>query len=316
VLELGITSLLDLARPSARKRIRAAVESSEPDIIHAHMYHAEIVAAAASSMTDIPLVVTRHSAGLEFNGSRRILSRLAGRRIRRIIAVSDEAAGEAVSMGAPAGSVITIPNGVDTSRFSPAGENLRKSERSRLMAENFTAGGGEGLLLVGAVSGLKPVKDFPVLVRALASLDEARLIIAGEGPSREELETLAESLGMESRVSFPGHTDRPEEILPFLDIFVLPSRSEGVPIALLEAMSCGLACVATGVGGIPGVLDGCGVLFEPGDAGALASILAGLSEDPGARAGMGRRARVRALERFDIEIWGSRTVAVYEDMLC
>jgi glycosyltransferase involved in cell wall biosynthesis len=315
VRELGIGSLADLARPAVRSRLRAIADEADPDIIHAHMYHAEIVAAAASSMSGKPLVVTRHSSGLEFNGARKVAIRLAGRQTDRIIAVSSDASSEALSLGARPGSVVTVPNGVDTSRFRPLDAALRASERYRLLDENFTAAGSEGTFLVGSVSGLKPVKEFPLLVRAFSELEDARLLIAGEGPSRLELEALVLGLGIGDRVSLPGHADRPEEILPLLDLFVLPSRSEGIPIALLEAMSCGLACVASRVGGVPELLGDCGVMFEAGDAGALASAIAGLAGDTAKRAELGRRARVRAMEHFDLEIWGSRIAAVYEDVL-
>jgi glycosyltransferase involved in cell wall biosynthesis len=314
VSELGIGSLADLARPAVRSRLRELADDAQPDIIHAHMYHAEIVAATAASMTGRPLVVTRHSSGLEFNGARKVSIKLAGRRTDRIIAVSSDSAAEAVSLGARPGSVITIPNGVDTSRFRPLDGVLRTSERSRLLQENFTGSEGDPLI-VGSVSGLKPVKDFPLLVRAFSRLEGARLLIAGEGPSRLELEALVLGLGLGDRFSLPGHADRPEEILPLLDIFVLPSRTEGIPIALLEAMSCGLACVASRVGGVPEVLGDCGVMFEAGSVDELAAALEGLLADKARREELGRRARIRAMEYFDLEIWGSRTASVYEDVL-
>jgi glycosyltransferase involved in cell wall biosynthesis len=319
VYELGIGSLRDLVRPSIRKRIRGILSSARPDILHAHMFHAEIAAAVASVMSGVPLVVTRHSAGLEFNGPRRVLAALAGRRTRRVIAVSDEAAQEAARIGAAKDSIVVIPNGVDTSRFRPMEPALRYSEKARLVSENFPAGAGSECVLIGSLSGLKPVKDFPTLLKAFSGLlssggHDARLIVAGEGQSREELEGLVSSLGIGRSVSFPGHTDRPEEYLPLFDIFVLPSRSEGVPLALLEAMSCGVACVASRVGGMPGVLGDCGITFEPGDLKGLTEIMVRLAADTPARADIGRRARVRVMEFYSLELWGSRTNEVYEQL--
>jgi glycosyltransferase involved in cell wall biosynthesis len=313
VYDLSIGSLRDLARSSVRKRIERAVAASDPDILHAHMYHAEIVAALASARSGIPLVVTRHSFALEFNGTRRIAASIARRWIRRVIAVSDEAAGEAVRLGATHASVVTIPNGVDTARFKPLDPALRDSERTRLFEENFAGEGGADPVLIGSVSGLKPVKNFPMLVKAFVHLGGARMMIAGEGSSRGELEDLVEKYGLDGTVSLPGHLDRPEEYLPLFDIFVLPSRTEGVPMALLEAMSCGAACVASRVGGIPDLLGECGIMFSPGDQEGLTDILKRLVSDPGLRSDLGRRARIRAMEYFDLEIWGSRTEAVYED---
>jgi len=319
VYGLGLESLRDLARRSVRKRMKEMLSAVGPDVLHAHMFHAEVAAALASFLYGVPLVVTRHSAGLEFNGSRRIMAAVTGRRARRVIAVSEEAAGEAARTGAAGDSIIVIPNGVDTSRFRPMEPALRESEKARLLAENFTAGAGPGCLLIGSVSGLKPVKDLPTLLRAFSGLlpsgdHDARLIIVGEGRSRGELERLVSDLGVERHVSIPGHTDRPEEYLPLFDIFVLPSLSEGVPMALLEAMSCGVACVASRAGGMPGILGDCGITFESGDLNGLREILARLASDTPLRADMGRRARIRAMEFYGLELWGSRTVEVYEQL--
>ncbi len=322
VHELLIGSITDLAKPSVRMRIREILAAADPDILHAHLYHAEIVAAVAAAISDLPLVVTRHSSGLEFNGLRRMIAAIAGRRTQRVIAVSEEAAKEALKIGAGRGSVVTIPNGVDTSRFRPIESDLRESERDRIMRDQFPADCDPGCLLIGSVSGLKPVKNLSMLVEAFAAFESspaagkegARLIIVGEGPLREELEILAEGLGLERKVSFPGHRDRTDEYLPLLDVFVLPSWSEGVPLALLEAMSCGLACVASRVGGMPGLLGDCGLFFEAGDIEGLVEILGRLAADVSLRQELGRRTRIRAMEHFDIEIWGSRTVAVYEGL--
>ena len=313
VHDLSIGSLKDLARPPVRRRIDEIVAEADPDILHAHMYAAEIVGALASARSGLPLVVTRHSCGLEFNGTRRLAMAIAGRWTRRIIAVSDEAAAEAVKLGASRDAVVTIPNGVDTSRFRPLDPALRESERARVIDEQFRAGGGTDLVLVGSVSGLKPVKNFPMLLTAFTGLDGARMMIVGEGPSRGELEELVSKYGLEGEVSLPGHSERPEESLPLLDIFVLPSRTEGVPMALLEAMSCGVACAASRVGGIPDLIGDCGITFDPRDQEGLSEILRQLAGDPAVRADLGRRARIRAMEYFDLEIWGTRTEAVYDE---
>ena len=323
VHELPIGSLADLVKPPVRMRIREILAAADPDILHAHLYHAEIVAAAASSMSGVPLVVTRHSSGLEFNGLRRIVAAIAGRRTQRVITVSKEAAKEALKIGADGDSVVTIPNGVDTSRFRPLESDLRGSEREGFIREQFPADCDPGCFLIGSVSGLKPVKNLSMLVEAFAAfesspavgLEGARLIIVGEGPSREELERLVEGLGLERKVSFPGFSDRPEEYFPLFDAFVLPSLSEGVPMALLEAMSCGLACAASRVGGMPDLMGDCGITFDPGDTEGLVEVLGRLAADSTLRSDLGRRAMIRAMEYFDLEIWGNRTIDIYEELI-
>jgi len=317
---LPLRSLRELLMPRPRRLLRSIVERARPDILHAHLYHAEIAAALATRYTGAPLVVTRHSSGLEFGGFRRLVASAAARRIRRVIAVSDEAAAEALRTGVPPRRVVTIPNCVDTTVFRPFEAELRDGERAALFEQHFT-GEARDVMLLGSLGGLKPVKNFAALVEAVAALAKSRtggrpvrLMILGEGPARAGLEELARRLGLDAVVALPGYIERPELVLPLFDIFAFPSLNEGVPLALIEAMACGLPCVASEVGGIGPVLEGAGILVPAGDAGVLADALESLIEDEGERRRLGRLARVRAMERFDLQSWGQRILDLYEDL--
>lgn len=317
LFRLPLDCLRRLAAPRIVSGLRRVIEASRPDVIHAHLYHAEIAAGFSSLFTRVPVVTTRHSAGLEFRGARAWIAGLLSRRFAACIAVSEETAREAVSNGFPARLVEVLPNAVDPDRFKPAPAAERGRRRAALAASLFPGAPARDVLLVGSAGGLKPVKNFPLLLRAASRLvgrpgaPEIRFVIFGEGGERRTLAALASELGLEARFALPGRRDDLEDIYPLLDIFVLPSSREGVPLALLEAMSGGVACVASEVGGIPGVLSGAGVLVPPGDEDGFVAAIRRLAEDGDTRMELGRLARVRVLERYAVEIWGERMLAIY-----
>ena len=142
-----------------------------------------------------------------------------------------------------------------------------------------------------------------------------RFVIFGEGGERASLAALSLDLGIEPLVSLPGMRGNLERVYPLLDVFMLPSWSEGVPMALLEAMSSGVACVASEVGGVGEVLADAGLLARPGDEDAFTESLQYLVTNIDRRKELGRRARVRVLERYNVDIWGERILAVYRSVL-
>ncbi len=141
-------------------------------------------------------------------------------------------------------------------------------------------------------------------------------MVVGEGPELTALRSLAESLGVADRVRFEGARQDVVAYLRAADIFVLPSRSEGLSNALLEAMACGLACVATPVSGTAELLaDRRGVLVPPGDVAAWAGALGPLSADAAARSEIGARAAAHVRATFSIEATADKLVAAYERVL-
>jgi glycosyltransferase involved in cell wall biosynthesis len=142
-----------------------------------------------------------------------------------------------------------------------------------------------------------------------------RFVIFGEGNEYAALAALVRDLGIESSFVLPGRRGDIEDVYPLLDIFMLPSLSEGVPLALLEAMSSGVACVASEVGGIGEVLSGAGTLVFPGDEEAFLDAVQHLVKDMDGRRMLGRKGRVRVLERFHIDIWREKMLSVYQSVL-
>ena len=323
---MPLPSLRVLPSPRVVSGLRTIARNFRPGLIHAHLFHAEVAAAFAGALARVPVVVTRHSAGLEFRGWRALAARMLAPRVAACIAVSGGAADEALGMGQPRERITVIPNAVDPARFSPVEEHERARRRAALAADLFgAAAAARPFLLVGSAGGLKPVKNFPLMLRAAARLAasaasrpgglETRFVIFGEGSERGSLAALSADLGIEPLVSLPGRCDNLEGVYPLLDVFMLPSWSEGVPMALLEAMSSGVACVASDVGGVGEVLVEAGVLVRPGDEDAFVESLQDLVIHSDRRKELGRRARVRVLERYNVDIWGERILAVYRSVL-
>jgi len=201
-----------------------------------------------------------------------------------------------------------VPNGVDTQTFRPR-------PRAELRA---SLGLPEELLFVCA-GRLVSEKGTHHAIRALSQLTgDARLMIVGDGLERPRLEALARELGVEQRVFFAGRqpSERMPEYLAAADVFLFPTeREEAAPLILPQAMSCGLAVVASDRGGIGEVVRGreqAGVLVRPGDVAALTRAMQELSDDESERGELGRRARARIEEEFTLEQMVARTVSVYE----
>lgn len=323
LFRLPLGSLRDLARPRALRSLRRIVRKVQPHLIHAHLFHAEVVSSLGALFTDIPLVVTRHSAGLEFGGWRRILARIVAGRIETVVAVNREAADEAVAMGHPRDRVVVVPNAVDTARFRPLEENERQQRRERALREMFPGARPATCIIIGAVGGLKKVKNFSLFLRMAArlvrerrgDLPPVRFVILGEGGERERLESMAEQLGVKSYIAMPGHHPNPEEMYGLFDLFVLTSVREGLPLVLLEAMASALACVASDVGGVRELIGDAGIPVVNGSEDGFVHAVRGLLSDDEARREFARRARVRVLEHYDIEIWGERMLGLYRESM-
>nr|WP_305959854.1 glycosyltransferase family 4 protein [Aurantiacibacter sp. 219JJ12-13]MDP5263217.1 glycosyltransferase family 4 protein [Aurantiacibacter sp. 219JJ12-13] len=200
--------------------------------------------------------------------------------------------------GVDAARIAMIPNGIDTEFFSPA--------------PTQSVGTHPALVSVGR---LDPVKGHDVLIRALPDIldahPETRLVIVGDGECEADLRALAEKLNVAGNITFAGSLG-PGEIrdrLQMSDLFVLPSRSEGMPVALLEAMACGVPCVASEVGGVAATVADAGVLVPSDDPKALGSQVASLLADDSSRQRLAALARSRA-EQFALD----RTVARYEEV--
>ena len=246
------------------------------------------------------IVVTEHSIHLMQDDRRSLqAARKYGPKADLITVVHQgmrEFIGQA--LGTLASDIEVIPNGVDTTVFSPGNGRTNLEQLSAVDP-------GDGVV-VGCIGRLYKEKDHLNLLRAVSQLRDRGesgfiVFIVGDGDERDSLDQFVCDHGLEEVVQFLGERHDVAELLREMDIFVLPSSTEGHPVALLEAMSSGLPCVATAVGGVPGVLaDGGGIVVPAQDPAALADGLSSLIRDPGARARLGLEARKTILSRFNI----------------
>ena len=221
------------------------------------------------------------------------------------------------AIGVPAARLTRICNGVDTDRFRPV-----LGAREAIANSPFN---DPSLWLVGTVGRLQAVKDQVNLVRAVASAvgrsTEARarmrLLIAGDGPQRAEVEAVIEETGMGDHAWLAGMRGDVPCILRGLDVFALPSMAEGISNTILESMACGLPIVATRVGGNPDLIDSgsTGLLVSPADPAELGDALLRLFSDRDTASRLGRAARIECERRFSLDRMVADYAALYDQLL-
>ena len=289
-------------------RLASLVRRKGIDLIQAHNVGAGLYSGLAGLITRRPVVTIRH--GLSFGMTSPWLRRVAGRLSTRTVCV-----GRAVMETArkidflPASKLQVIYNGVDAQNFRPDPE-------TRGMARREFGIPPEAPLAV-AVGRLDPIKDYPGLLKAAAMSTGLTLLIAGDGPPRGELEGMIGELGLGGRVRLLGNRDDVPRLLQAADMFVLSSLSEGISKAILEAMSTGLAVVATNVGGNPELVEEgrTGILVPVGDPAALAQALSSLAGDPQTARAMGARGREAVLARFQVDATFRAYAELYRELV-
>jgi glycosyltransferase involved in cell wall biosynthesis len=300
-----------LADPRGWIRLHRWLRSESPDVVHAHLPHAAWLARWSRLAAPVRVVVdTLHSCSTGSLG-RRLGYRWSGWLVDRVTAVSHAAAAAHLSARmAIAGKLVVLPNGVDVEAWRPNAPVRTAVRRELGLDEEF---------LWLAAGRLDPVKDYPTLLAAMASVPEpARLLIAGSGPLQDELLRLSAQLGLEQRVRFLGFEPDLRRWMRAADGFVLSSRCEGLPMGLLEAAACALPAVATDGPGTPEVLvhGQTGWLAPAGDCTALAESMTRMMQTaPEVRRAMGERARQLVIERFSLETILDRWEALYSDLL-
>jgi glycosyltransferase involved in cell wall biosynthesis len=257
------------------------------DLAHSHEFTMAVYGAAATRRAGIPHLITMHGGrGAATRWRRRVALRWAFRASSGMVAVSVPTRLELERFLGTSRRIDVVANGV------PRRDGRRERLRRELAVHDDE-------VLIVAVGNLYPVKGHEVLLRALAGAGPGspwRLVIAGRGEEGERLRALAEEIGAATRVHLLGYRADIPDILAAADIFAMPSLSEGLPLALIEAMFGGRAIVASKVGGIPDALeDGReGLLVPPGDPIALRTALQRLVSSQPLRATLGAAAQRRA----------------------
>jgi glycosyltransferase involved in cell wall biosynthesis len=281
------------------------------DIVHAHSTKAGLLGRVAARLAGVPVIVfTAH--GWPFAVGRAWWRRwpfllaewVGGRLSTRVVCVSRHDGEQARRLRiVPRGRLAVIRNGVDPAYVSSSVERGAPATRS--------------VPVLTFVGRLAPQKDPLCLLEAVRGLSLGSLLMIGEGPLRREIHERIRRHALAGRVTLMDPRPDIPDVLAASDIFVLPSRWEGLPLAIIEAMMAGLPVVATRVGGVPELVeDGVtGFLVPPGDPKALAAALERLASNAGLRRRMGAAGRAKALREFRLERMLSETARLYQDLL-
>lgn len=292
--------------------LKRLVSAERPDIFHAHLSSPGegLPALAAARWGGAARRITTEHAPAHFPLERvwsRGAKRLFASSLHAIIAVCENDARLLRGrFGMPEDRVRVIPNGVD-----PPGPALPDRQAARA-----ALGADPGSFVIGFAGALEIKKGVLDLVEAARSLspDGLVLALAGEGSLAERLRSQAAASPF--RMAVPGRVEAIGAFMSALDLFVLPSHQEAMPLSLLEAMMAGLPIVATRVGGVPEALrEGSGLLVEPGRPADLARAVAGLMADPRTARRLGDEARRLALSRFTSDRMARDVESLYRAVL-
>jgi glycosyltransferase involved in cell wall biosynthesis len=308
--------------PRWAMRLRRLVRERRYDIVHTHMpapaVAARVLLAWGRNSSSGPrLVHTEHNLWHRYRRATRWANAATYRRNSAVIAVSKAVAqtiapNRLPGAAGPAAPLRLIYHGVDHTALRPRPE-ARDAARDRL-------GLPRAARVVASVGNFTPKKDQRTLIEALALLradhPSTRLVLVGAGPLQDQLSAHAQAAGVADQVVFTGTRSDVPELLPAFDVFALSSRQEGLPVAVMEALACGLPVVATRVGGLPEIVtDGVeGRLVAPADPAGLAAALGEVLGDDRLRARMGAAAAVRSRE-FDIAAAQRQIEDVYAQVL-
>jgi glycosyltransferase involved in cell wall biosynthesis len=272
---------------SVPTRIRELVHQTGADIVHAHGYKADVYAYLAMKRSPTPLVATSHGwidngLAVRLYGA---LDRFVLKNYAAVVAVSDEVKQRLFTAGVRKDRVHLIRNGIDLRPFIGP-ERPHQAQSGKNCALN-----------VGLAGRLSPEKGIDLFLRAAANvlreLPLTRFLIAGDGPDRATLEALIHELGIGKNAFLLGHSEDMPSFYASLDLLVLSSRQEGLPMALLEGMASGLPLVATAVGEVPTIVHNnqTGILLPAEDVKALTAAIGKLLTEPENRKTYGTAAR-------------------------
>jgi glycosyltransferase involved in cell wall biosynthesis len=281
-----------------RQRVHALVEETAPDIVVSHDYKANFLSIRAIRGRPRASIVHGYTGEGRKVGFFEAVDRKLLRRMDAVVVVSDTLRDQLLQAGVQPPRLHVIANGIRADRVRAAAASARADVRAELGLAS------EDLALL-ALGRLSPEKGQDVLLEAFGRLTDAEhvhLLLAGDGAARTALERRAAAPALGGRVHLLGWVDEPWRLLGAADGFVLPSRSEGLPLALLEALAAGLPVVATRVGAVAEVLeDGrCGLLVKPGDPRALTEALQAFVTDPSLRARLAGAGRARIAGAYDV----------------
>jgi glycosyltransferase involved in cell wall biosynthesis len=290
-------------------RVRRIAKENQTHIIHSHNTGPFLDAFLASLFRPTICIHTEH--GRSFPGKLRhnIAERLASARAEKVVCVSEELRQNLCSyLGVRKGKTAVINNGIDHFKFNPRIDAAAKKEASGLQGFKH---------VLGMVSMLRQEKGVEHVIRAapliLQAHPETGFLVVGDGPIRGELERLAQDLGVRESFVFSGSRDDVHELLQIMDVYILPSLREGLPMALLEAMAARRCILSSAVGEVPQIIGNGseGVLIPPGEPIIIARSAIDLLRRPELRRQLGERAFQHFLGKYSAETMYAEYEKIY-----
>lgn len=318
--------LLRIGRRATVRRLAQLIAEARSQIVHTHLWTADVIGGLAARRARVPHIVSSVQGSyflpVGANGWRRWRRRVMSRTYRgvyrwfdRVIAASAFVATDLAGRPGwrvPQGKLQVIHNGVDLARIDRAIAARAAHDRGQPSETSH---------VIATVANFYPIKGHEYLLRAMpavvARCPDVRLVLAGDGDTRREMEQLTRQLGLDARVSFPGEVTNSLELMLDADLVVMPSVSEGLPITLLEAMALERPVVATRTGGIPEVVDHgtTGTLVPPRDPDALGQAISDALVGRARAERMARRARAVVRGRFSADRMVEETAALYDSLV-
>lgn len=290
IIPLKLNSAKDFF--AASRRYRKLIKQYQPDVVHAHMVHANIFARLNRLFCPIPkLICTAHSSNE--GGKIRMLAYRYTNFLSNINTnVSNAAVASFIKQRAfNKNNLITVYNGIDLSRFKPISSQSESNSK---------------IIACLAVGRLTPAKDYPNLLKAISLVIQTypniHLNIAGDGELREEITSLIAQLNLKEHVSLLGRRNDIPELMSAADFFILPSTYEGFGLVVAEAMACKTFVIATDCGGVKEIMGGYGLLVPPKNSEILANkIIEAIEMPKEMRLLNNKRALKHVQENFDLQ---------------
>lgn len=301
--------------PRCFKLVWRALNNRGFDLLHTHGYFADIVGIPVARLIGLPSLSTCHGYISStwkvtlYNAFDRIALKLA----TQVLAVSEALQHELVDFGLSPNRIRVLVNAVGSIENSRLTQTRREARRKSL-------GIGGADFVVGYVGRLSTEKGLTHLLASCAELVAfgvpLRALIIGDGPQRNELEQLSRQLGLGDRIVFAGFQEDVAQWLSCMDVFVLPSLTEGTPMALLEAMAGAVPAVASAVGGVPSIIEHgkSGLLVSPGNAGEISDAVLALYKDLEMRQTLAKNAFGLVRSQYGVTEWISQMETIYRSL--
>ncbi len=295
-------------------RLRNLLKANDVKVLHTHLYEPGLVGRVAAWLAGVPAVITHeHGKTLWKKWYHRAFERLALRGTDLRLAVSRDIMNLRIKHeNTPPAKIRLVYNAVDPSHFE-VDEETRKKTRVDLGIDNC--------LVVGTVGRLVEAKSYDLLLEVAREVCErkpyVRFILAGGGPLAASLHERRDALGLKEKFLFLGQRRDIPELLAAMDLYVISSKREGLPLSLIEAMMSRKPVVSTAVGGIPDTLtQACdGILVRAGDRAALIEAVIELMDNRSRMDMLGQNARKKAVERYSPDRILGELEAIYEEIL-